>query len=739
MLSDIVVSCWLLRAFVCGNKPSQLPVLMSFAVKSDRYVLGSVLMSGATNSSGKACVVLAGAVVASDASLAFAQHGDSGPMDSSSMGGWMEQVVHRLGNTIHRGSEIVENSYRAPGEWASAFSKVFFSDGSALKASFGDLRLWIFLFLMILATEFLPRLLCDSYNRLETSLFWKAIKRLSFDLLGIGVAFALAAIAAATILTGPNADNEAGFELLWVVVRWRLTTMLVIVLLRPDQPDIRLLPVDTISAKRIVRTAYVSLAIIIGFMTVVPFFRRYGVSTGSAQATALVVGTISILFFIQALRQLNRAMPGHEGAILLLGGTMAVTTWAIWTLSIIFLQFDVYFNFLYAVLTSWLLLAIVRILALATRQTNVDGDKPRLSNALIAAIQRSLVVIATVVAVFIMARVWAVEVLGLVMDDQLQRISEALRSSFFVLITGYVAYEAIRTWAAARFKTDVALAGPETEDIEELRPRSRLSTIIPFLTGSLLIVVIMIAVLLGLSDLGFNTAPILAGAGIFGLAISFGSQALVRDIVSGIFYMIDDAFRVGEYIETGRLKGTVEKIMLRSLRVRHQNGQFHTIPYGQLGAVTNYSRDWSTIKFNLSLARDSDLEKVRKTAKQCGQALLGDPDFGVEFILPLKFQGVADIRENAIICRFKFTVRPLRPTQVQREALKRLHLAFVEKGIQFATHTVKVINDQVQEGEIHSAAAGAASITRLRPARTSDQDVSDRALSLSSGAEAVQR
>ena len=645
---------------------------------------------------------------------AFAQ--DKGPM-SNAMGGWMEQVVKKLASTINRAMEVLANAPKLPGEWTDAIRRIFFSDSGALQTSFGDIRLWLFLAAMIVATDGLPALLCRQYNLHGGSTFWRAIKRLAFELLGIGIAFGIAAVAAATILTGPNADNEAGFELLWIVVRWRLSTMLAIVLLRPDAPDIRLLPITTDAAIRIRRTAYVSLAIIIGFMTVIPFFRRYGVSTGSAQVTALFMGTLSVVVFIQALRQLSKAMPGHDGVILLLGGTIAITTWVIWTLSIIFLTFDVYFTFLYAVLAAWLLLAVVRILHLAMESETLDPRKPS-NRPLIAAIQRSLVIIATVITVAILARIWAVEVLGIIMDDQLERIFGALSSAFIVLLTGYVAYEAIRTWAAARFGADLALAGPESEDVEDLRPRSRLSTIIPFLTGSLLVVVVAIAILLGLSDLGFNTAPILAGAGIFGLAISFGSQALVRDIVSGIFYMIDDAFRVGEYIETGRLKGTVEKIMLRSLRVRHQNGQFHTIPYGQLGAVTNYSRDWSTIKFNLSLARESDLEKVRKTAKKLGQAMLIDPEFGPEFILPLKFQGVAGIQENAILCRFKFTVRPLRPTQVQREALKKLHMALVENGIEFATHTVKVITTSGSDaGDLAApVAATTTTITRLKPA-----------------------
>jgi small-conductance mechanosensitive channel len=154
--------------------------------------------------------------------------------------------------------------------------------------------------------------------------------------------------------------------------------------------------------------------------------------------------------------------------------------------------------------------------------------------------------------------------------------------------------------------------------------------------------------------------------------------------------MIDDAFRIGEYIDAGRHKGTVEKISLRSVRLRHQNGQFHTIPFGQLGSVTNFSRDWATIKFNLRLARDTDIEKARKIAKELGRAMLEDPEIGKEFLLPLKMQGIADIQENAIVCRFKLTAHPAKPTYVQREAVKRLFKAFNENGIAFASSAVIV-------------------------------------------------
>src|SRR5262249_15338860 len=129
---------------------------------------------------------------------------------------------------------------------------------------------------------------------------------------------------------------------------------------------------------------------------------------------------------------------------------------------------------------------------------------------------------------------------------------------------------------------------------------------------------------------------------------------------------------------------------LRCIRLRHQNGQIHTIPFGQLGQITNFSRDWTTVKFNLRFVRDTDLEKLRKTVKKIGLEMMEDAEMKDEMLMPLKMQGVADIVDNALVVRFKFTVRPNKPTFVQREALKRMYHAFAAAGIEFANTTVAV-------------------------------------------------
>lgn len=143
-----------------------------------------------------------------------------------------------------------------------------------------------------------------------------------------------------------------------------------------------------------------------------------------------------------------------------------------------------------------------------------------------------------------------------------------------------------------------------------------------------------------MSALGLNIGPLLAGAGVVGIAIGFGAQALVRDIVSGILFSIDDAFCTGEYIDVGLAKGSVEKISIRSLRLRHHLGQINTIPFGEIKNVTNFSRDWVIMKLELRLPFDTDLERVRKLVKGVGRDMLADPELGPNFLQPLKSQGV---------------------------------------------------------------------------------------------------
>ena len=172
-----------------------------------------------------------------------------------------------------------------------------------------------------------------------------------------------------------------------------------------------------------------------------------------------------------------------------------------------------------------------------------------------------------------------------------------------------------------------------------------LRTLMPLLrmAGS---VILVVGGLLVLSELGVNITPLIAGASVFGLAVSFGSQSLVRDVVSGIFFLAEDAFRIGEYVDCSKVKGTVEGFSVRCLKLRHQNGQLHIVPFGQVMHITNFSRDWTVVKFNLAFAPGTDVELLRKAVKKIGTDMMEEPAFKPILMQPLKMQGVVDIKDS---------------------------------------------------------------------------------------------
>ena len=311
-------------------------------------------------------------------------------------------------------------------------------------------------------------------------------------------------------------------------------------------------------------------------------------------------------------------------------------------------------------------------------QNAEDGLHVRLLRSA-ARLARILVILVGTVA---LVRVWSVDALGLVSEQDWRMWSRALWQAALCGFGGALVWEAVRASTDRYVAPAHAGTSPDADEtIQETGSRAK--TLAPLLRIAALVVIVAITVLAMLSVLGVNITPLIAGASILGLAISFGSQTLVKDIVSGIFFLAEDAFRVGEYIDCGKAKGTVEGFALRSLKLRHQNGQLHTIPFGQLGQVTNFSRDWATVKFNLRVARNTDLEVLRRATKKVGIALAEDPTFADDFLQPLKMQGVAEILDEALVARFKFTVRPSPPSQIQREAIKRLIRDLPAAGVSF--------------------------------------------------------
>jgi small-conductance mechanosensitive channel len=214
------------------------------------------------------------------------------------------------------------------------------------------------------------------------------------------------------------------------------------------------------------------------------------------------------------------------------------------------------------------------------------------------------------------------------------------------------------TWQLIKARIDQKLMEEMPEDDEEAEEGgaggSRMGTLLVLLRKFVLAFMFVIVSLIILSSLGINIGPLVAGAGVIGLAIGFGAQTLVKDIISGIFFLIDDAFRVGDFIETGGTKGMVEHISLRSLRLRNPRGPVHTIPFGSMGTVTNNSRDYIISKLDFRVRYDTDVDKVRKIIKKINMEIEKDPEMGPNLLDKIKSQGVRELDDSAMIMRVKF-------------------------------------------------------------------------------------
>jgi small-conductance mechanosensitive channel len=275
-----------------------------------------------------------------------------------------------------------------------------------------------------------------------------------------------------------------------------------------------------------------------------------------------------------------------------------------------------------------------------------------------------------------------------------------------VVLICYVAWGLVNAAIMRRMREEM----PEEEDEEQEEGGaggSRIATLLLLLRKFMLVVIIVMASLVVLSALGVNIGPLIAGAGVFGLAIGFGAQTLVRDIISGIFFLMDDAFRVGDYLEVSGTKGTVEHISLRSLRLRNPRGMVNFIPFGDMQMVTNLSRDYVIMKLDFRVRYDADVEKIRKIIKKkVYKQILENPELGPKLLEPIKSQGVREMDDSAMVMRVKYKTIPGDQFVIRKEVYRLMQEAFREEGIEFAHRNVTVYMPPEPGSEGTAQAAG---------------------------------
>ncbi|WP_275782498.1 mechanosensitive ion channel family protein [Pararhizobium gei] len=303
-------------------------------------------------------------------------------------------------------------------------------------------------------------------------------------------------------------------------------------------------------------------------------------------------------------------------------------------------------------------------------------------------VERGIRAVLIVGAIVFLAHVLDVNLTGITAEDSIPlRLMRGALSAGIILMVIDLIWNVVKVLIDRKLgETEIAhAAGSESE-----RRRARIRTLLPILKNILMILFVAVAVMMALSAMGVEIAPLIAGAGVVGVAIGFGAQTVVKDIISGMFYLLDDAFRVGEYISSGSYKGTVESFSLRSVKLRHHRGAIYIVPFSELGAVQNLSRDWVIEKLTVTVGYDTDVDKARKIIKRIGQELLADPELGPITIEPLKMQGIDSMGDSGLILRMKFTTLPGEQFTLKRRALLMINRAFQENDIKPAFPTVQV-------------------------------------------------
>ncbi len=330
---------------------------------------------------------------------------------------------------------------------------------------------------------------------------------------------------------------------------------------------------------------------------------------------------------------------------------------------------------------------------------------------------RNMRVILGLLVILLMAEVWGFDLHNVTATNMSERVADALFEIVVILIVAWAVWGFMKTAITYYAPQEGIDAGQMVEGDAGGTGLSRAQTLLPLFRKFILITLIVIVTLVVLSSLGVSIGPLIAGAGVIGLAIGFGAQTLVRDIISGAFFLADDAFRLGEYIDVGVAMGMVERISVRSFRLRHHLGPINTVPFGEVQKVTNFSRDWVMMKLQMRVPSDTDLEKLRKVVKKVGQKMMEEPEFGDKFLQPVKSQGVYRMDDDgAFVIRVKFMSRPGEQFVLRREVFRRVQEAFAENGIRFAPKRVMIDAGQdVSDKQIAAAAIAAETAAKTEP------------------------
>jgi len=286
-----------------------------------------------------------------------------------------------------------------------------------------------------------------------------------------------------------------------------------------------------------------------------------------------------------------------------------------------------------------------------------------------------------------------------------QIINWSLSSGLQIILTVILALIALKV-AKLFSRRLVAVVTKHKEDPEFQKRTQTLGSIIRF---ALRIVILIVAAMIVLKELGVEIGPILAAAGIVGLAVGFGAQSLVKDVISGFFILLEDQIRVNDVVQVAGKGGLVERINLKTTILRDLAGNVHYVPNGQIDVVTNMTKEYSRYVFDIGVAYREDVDEVMEVIKEVDEELRNDPAFKDDILEPIEVLGLDQFADSALIIKARTTTKPIKQWYVGREFNRRLKRKFDERNIEIPFPHITLYMGQDKQGQsppLHVAMEG---------------------------------
>ncbi|CAO3458669.1 Potassium efflux system KefA protein / Small-conductance mechanosensitive channel [Azospirillum argentinense] len=580
--------------------------------------------------------------------------------------------------------------------------------------------------------------------------------RALFDLAPI-VAFAAAGFGVLALFDPPPVVRVLGVTFLNASIFVQLVLLVVRALVAPGSPNLRLLPMGDESAMRLLRWCRTIAITTLYGMFLAEAARRLGLPAQSHGALVTLVGlAVAVMLAalvlqsreavagwlrgeIAAAQPLSEAVaegpPGRRtagaGRMLRAAGRRVADVWHAVAILYIIVLFGIWAleirgGLLFVVRATAVTLVVAGVARLAGRlivrasAALVERMNRRKGHAAWAAgrvrryvepTARLLQGMVALAAGMVVLEAWGLDVWGWLQTAIGLRI---VASGLSLLLVGAIA---LAVWEVTNALIERHLATTDRNG-RAIQRSARVRTLLPLLRSALLVVILTLVTLITLSELGLNIGPLLAGAGVVGLAVGFGAQTLVKDLITGLFILFEDTISVGDVVNVGGKGGLVEGMNIRTIRLRDFDGTVHTIPFSAVTSVSNMTKDFSYYVFDVAIPYHENADRVVSVLHGIGDELRKDPRFAPLILEPLEVLGVDSFQESAAVIKARIKTLPIQQWNVGRAFNGRMKARFIELGIDFPLpqRTLHIARGAAEALAGMGGEAGAANADRMRRA-----------------------